>query len=347
MEPPWATLGLIVANVVGIVLIYASPETAIGLALMREGFAPHQLIGYQFLHVGGMHLVGNMFFLFLFGRYVEARLGPLKFVGAYLLLGIVSGLVWLALGSGMGLAGASGSICGLIGFVLAIAPHNRFGMVFMLAGRFDFDREFEIAVGWIIAWWIGWDLYYLFSGEVETVAFIAHLGGYAAGFGLGYGLSRPEIEDTHWYVEPPPKPGDRTQTKRLHEARKASGANPSRYVGARARTPSREPEPLRTRGVRQPVQHARDDGIEPLREERPHQVVLRALGPDTSPVGVIKLLMKHKGMAPEKAKVLVDAVRAGDEQAIAFETVDQATRFADDARRQDVTLNVRTAPAPQ
>lgn len=338
METPWATAAIVALCAIlffGIVLLDGVPE---GAAFDPSNVQLHQLFTGTFFHVSAGHLIGNMIFLVIFGRYVEARLGPLKFVALYLLSGLGCDLVWFAV-SDQPAVGASGAICGVIGFVLAVAPHNRLNMVFTFGGRWDFERSFQIAVGWMIGLWIFWDLYGIATGE-GGVAFAAHLGGYATGFGIGYGLSRPELEGTHWYVEPPPKPGDRTQTKRLHAARGTRGkgaAAPERGGG--------EPEPLRTRGMPKPSPHVYGDDIEPLREECPHQVILRALGPETSPVGVIKLLMKHKGMAPEKAKVLVDAVAGGDEQVVAFETVDQATRFADDGRRLEVALNLRTAQA--
>ncbi len=344
MDRPWATIAIFGVCVLLLFTHVFEPDLPAGVALDPSDFAPHQLITNVFFHVGPIHLLGNMLFLYVFGRYVEARLGALKYVALFMLTSLAGDLVWLVVGPDNPVVGSSGAICGLIGFVLAVAPHNKLNMVLVFGGRWDLDTGFQIAVGWMIAWWIGWDLWHLVAGDVPGVAFLSHLSGYAAGFGLGFWVTRPELEGTHWYVEPPPKPGDRTQTKRLRQAR-ATGSGGKGTEGAVHPQPSlRERLPLRIGLGRTEPAPSGDEG-DTLREVCPHEVVVRALGPDTSPVGVIKLLMKHRGMAPEKAKVLVDGIAAGTDEVFGFETVEQAARFAEDGRRLDLELNLRTAPA--
>lgn len=320
MDRSWVTMAIFGLCVVLLFTHVLEHDLPAGVALDPADFAPHQLVTSIFFHVGPLHLLGNMLFLYVFGRYVEARLGHLKYAAAFLLFGLVAGVAWLAFGPEAPAVGSSGAICGLVGFVLAIAPRNRLNMMVLFGPRVV--GGFDIAVGWMIAWWVGWDLFGLVSGDDGGIAIVAHLGGYAAGYGLGFGLSRPELEDTPWYVEPAPTPGDGSQTKRLRKTREGRTEWP---VGRRA-------------GVRPPP--------EPLRNACPHEVVLRALGPETSPVGVIKLLMKRKGLAPERAKVLVDALAQGREQVVAFETVDGASQFAQEGRQLDVELSLRTVPAP-
>lgn len=341
MDTPWATAAIVAVCVLLFFGNLASDGAPDGVGVNPDDFAPQQLISWMFFHLGGAHLIGNMIFLVIFGRYVEARLGHLKFLGLYLLAGVLSGLVWLAIGDGAAV-GSSGAICGVIGFVLAVAPHNKLNMVLMFGGRWDLNTGFQIAVGWMIGWWILWDVVGIATGE-GGIAFAAHLGGYAAGFGIGYAVTRPELEGTHWFVEPPPKPGDRTQAKRLREAR-STGSGGKGTEGALHAQPSlRERLPLRI-GLGRKQGATPDADPDALREVCPHEVIVRALGADTSPVGVIKLLMKHKGLAPERAKVLVDGIAAGTEAVFGFETVEQAARFAEDGRRLDLDLNLRTAP---
>jgi membrane associated rhomboid family serine protease/ribosomal protein L7/L12 len=311
MGRPPVTLALILTNAA--VLLYSVTQIEFyppGMALDPNHFLPHQLLTRMFCHVDSWHLVGNMWFLWVFGRYVEARLGSLKFLGAYLGCGLVAGIAYLASFPEYPVVGASSAICGLIGFTLAIAPHGQVNVMLFLWLRSLGD--FKVAIGWIVGLWIFLDAAALVTGTAGMVAVVSHLAGYATGFGLGYGLKQPSLKGTHWYVEPPPKNDGSQVGKRIGRS-KRRGRN----------APNAEPE------------------------ERAHVVVLRALGPDTSPVAVIKLLMKHQGLSPEDAKELVDAARAGSEPTVAFEVVDAAARFAEAARALGVELSLQTRQAPR
>jgi len=119
---PYVTYGLLGLNVALHVLTLGSEEQELAdFALSTSDFAIYQLLTHMFLHVGLVHLLGNMLFLWVYGRYVEERLGPARYAGAYLLFGLFSALFFCLFSRGSAV-GASGAISGLMGFVLVGAP---------------------------------------------------------------------------------------------------------------------------------------------------------------------------------------------------------------------------------
>ncbi len=82
------------------------------------------LLSSTFLHGGAMHLGGNMLFLWIFGDNIEQKFGKIKYLGIYLLWGILAGLIHI-LGdttSAIPAVGASGAISGVLGAYLMIFP---------------------------------------------------------------------------------------------------------------------------------------------------------------------------------------------------------------------------------
>src|SRR6516162_1179759 len=108
---PWANWALILATVaVSLAVPFTdtkdfsldvesgSPHHLSPLVLQRERFAAYQLVTALFQHADLLHLFGNMLFLFVFGNAINAKLGHLPFLAAYLGIGAMEGLVWLAVG---------------------------------------------------------------------------------------------------------------------------------------------------------------------------------------------------------------------------------------------------------
>src|SRR5688572_11496221 len=120
----WATWGLVLLCVVvhftvdfppvpgGLPGTTRSDATYGGYALDPHAFRPHQLITSQFLHADFFHLLGNMVFLFVFGRYVEDRLGWWRFLVVYFGCAVGGDLAYLAFGGKHPAVGASGAISG-------------------------------------------------------------------------------------------------------------------------------------------------------------------------------------------------------------------------------------------
>jgi membrane associated rhomboid family serine protease len=141
---------------------------------------------YMFLHGGWMHLLGNMWFLWLFGDNVEDRLGRPRFLFFYLACGLVAALAQFALypGSHAPLVGASGAISGVMGAYFLLYPGAR---IMTLIPVFIFIQLIEVPAFVFLGVWF---LLQFFSGTAEMagsagnaggVAFWAHVGGFVAG----------------------------------------------------------------------------------------------------------------------------------------------------------------------
>ncbi len=143
------------------------------------------LLTYQFLHGSVAHLVGNMLFLWVFGRNVEDRIGPLGFLALYLVTGVVAMLGWsLAnLGDVTPAVGASGAIAGIMGAYLVIHPRTR---VLALVPGIIFT------VVWVPAF-VLLGLFFLtqfFTPDLAEVAWEAHVAGMVAGAAIALALFR-------------------------------------------------------------------------------------------------------------------------------------------------------------
>jgi len=197
---PYATLGLIGACTMIFGLQLVLPESAFAeLMCFPDTFKPWQWITAVFLHGGILHLVGNMVFLWVYGRYVEERLGPWRFLAAYLGLGVVAS--WAFIGANLGdpipAVGASGAISGLMGLVLAVAASAKVDTVLIWG---YLVRRFEIHAGFLLGFWMLEQLFMAAIG-VDGVAISAHLGGFAAGFGLGLLLRHESLRGSAWYMD--------------------------------------------------------------------------------------------------------------------------------------------------
>jgi len=141
------------------------------------------LITYQFLHAGWLHLLGNMWVLWVFGDNVEDRMGALRFAGFYLTGGIMAGLVHclMHLGSSVPTIGASGAIAAVLGAYLLLFPGV---WVTVLAPILPFlwlpvkIPAFLVLGVWLAAQVLGG---MNARGVAEGIAFWAHVGGFGAG----------------------------------------------------------------------------------------------------------------------------------------------------------------------
>ena len=140
---------------------------------------PGSIFTAMFLHGGWMHLIGNMWFLLIFGDNVEERLGSIRYVFFYLLVGVVGALaqVFSSPHSVVPMIGASGAIAGVLGGYVMLFPRAQ---VVTFVG-IPFLWHIRDVPAWIFLgiWFLGQFLIPTGSG----VAWMAHVGGFLAGLG--------------------------------------------------------------------------------------------------------------------------------------------------------------------
>lgn len=147
------------------------------------------LFAHMFLHADLGHLLGNMFFLFAVGFLVEATIGPLLFLGCYLLggLGSVALDVLLAPDNMNPGIGASGAISGLMGMYAVLFWTRRVRFFYFLVVYFDYVKLPAIL---LLPLWIGNELYQVWQYSDSNINYIAHLGGLCSGALLGLAVRR-------------------------------------------------------------------------------------------------------------------------------------------------------------
>ncbi|MDX1577779.1 MAG: rhomboid family intramembrane serine protease [Gemmatimonadota bacterium] len=170
----------------------------------------------MFMHGGWFHLIGNMWFLWVFGNNIEDSMGHARYLVFYLLTGILASAAHVATApaSGVPTVGASGAISGIMGAYLVLYPRVRIQTLFIIV---IFLRVFRIPAWAMLAYWFALQLYLGWGtagAQGGGVAFWAHIGGFVAGLVLvkpferktlveakraGVRLSRQEVRDIGWF----------------------------------------------------------------------------------------------------------------------------------------------------
>ena len=199
---PWVTGFLIALNLVIFLFEAALDPRSLNLIIHQFGVVPYHLGVFlggssrytlpeivlpfftsMFLHGSWMHVIGNMWFLFIFGDNVEDWLGHFKYLVFYLLTGLIAMMTQVAINlhSTVPSIGASGAIAGVLGAYFVLYPRARVLMWFF------------IFVLWVPAWIVlgYWFVLNFLSGaqtalavqghNVGGVAFWAHVGGFVSG----------------------------------------------------------------------------------------------------------------------------------------------------------------------
>ena len=216
---PFVTRGLIVLNVLAFVYELSLSDGTheflrdwglvpgrLFAALTGETSLPVELltlVSSLFLHGGWLHLIGNMWYLWIFGDNVEDRLGHARFVAFYLFCGTAAALAqaFVSPSSRVPMVGASGAIAGVMGAYFVMYPHSR--IVTLIP--FFFRQVVEVPAVFFLGIWF---LMQFLSGvgsiaQVEAgtggVAFWAHVAGFVAGVLGGLALRRPERQRPEWW----------------------------------------------------------------------------------------------------------------------------------------------------
>jgi hypothetical protein len=139
----------------------------------------------MFLHGGWMHIIGNMWVLYIFGDNIEDRLGHVRYLFFYIACGLAAGLtqLWFSWGSPVPTLGASGAIAGVMGAYMILYPFARVATLIPIF--FIFYRVIEIPAAIFLAFWLWLQVYsagaLAQSGGAGGIAFWAHIGGFLSG----------------------------------------------------------------------------------------------------------------------------------------------------------------------
>jgi membrane associated rhomboid family serine protease len=213
LHSPVVTVALIIANAAAWVLLQGmGAEQYLAESVCRFGLVPGRLAGAiepgtyvmlsreigcrvgespawttlfssMFLHGGWLHLIGNMWFLWVFGNNIEDSTGKLRFLAFYLLTGIAAALAQVAVNpdSPIPMVGASGAISGVMGAYIVLYPKVRVHMLVFLG---FFITRIQVPAYLMLGYWF---LLQLLGGlptlqdESGGIAFWAHAGGFVAG----------------------------------------------------------------------------------------------------------------------------------------------------------------------
>ena len=209
---PVVTVILIVVNGIVFLLQIAQGRGGLQQIAYHYGFVPGYLTAYasgegvpvgqvflplvssMFLHGGWLHLIGNMWYLWIFGDNVEDRLGHVRFFIFYILCGLVGNLAHYVFNTGSMLPaiGASGAVSGVLGVYLISYPRAR---ILVLLPLFLFWQFIELPALVVLGFWF---ILQFLNGAASTlargtgggVAWWAHIGGFLGGI-LIFRLFRP------------------------------------------------------------------------------------------------------------------------------------------------------------
>jgi membrane associated rhomboid family serine protease len=229
-RPPVVTITLIVLTVLAWLLLQgAGSSVALATSVCNLGLIPGELTllampgtGFQigpglicltdpgrqtanlftsmFMHGSWMHLIGNMWFLWLFGNNVEDAMTRPRFLAFYLLSGIGAAMAQVLAepASAVPMVGASGAISGVMGAYLVLYPRVRIHTLIFLV----FIVQMVALPAWVML--VYWSVIQFFGGlssivseESGGVAFWAHLGGFVAGVVLVKLFTRPHRLQAH------------------------------------------------------------------------------------------------------------------------------------------------------
>jgi membrane associated rhomboid family serine protease len=227
---PWMTFGLIAATLATWFLVQgAGGHPALVESVCVKGLVPAELtglrpIGYavpltrelscvidndainwftpfssMFLHGGWMHLLGNLWFFWVFGNNIEDSMGPGRFFAFYVLCGLLAAIAHIASApaSAIPTVGASGAISGIMGAYLVLFPRARVNYLLVLI---IFIRTIAVPAWVALLMWFALQLLALpaaGAGDTGGVAVWAHLGGFVAGVALIKLFTDPKMLARH------------------------------------------------------------------------------------------------------------------------------------------------------
>jgi membrane associated rhomboid family serine protease len=201
---PYITITIIVLNALAWLFEISLPHEVLNDFLAIYGVVPAYfsaptLITSMFLHGSWSHVIGNMWYLWIFGDNVEDRVGHGRFIAFYLLCGIAAALGQVAVDptSTLPTIGASGAIAGVMGAYFVLYPHSR---VLTLVPFIFFMQVVELPAILLLGFWFLMQLFSAGTIAMTTasrgggVAFAAHVIGFVAGMGGVFVFKKRELD---------------------------------------------------------------------------------------------------------------------------------------------------------
>jgi membrane associated rhomboid family serine protease len=189
---PYITITIIALNALAWLFELSLPHPVLNefitvYGVVPAAFAPATLVTSMFLHGSWSHVLGNMWYLWIFGDNVEDRVGHGRFILFYLLCGIVAALGQVAVAphSTLPTIGASGAIAGVMGAYFVLYPRSR---VLTLI-PWIFLQIVELPAIVLLGFWFVMQLFsagtiaMTTSSNAGGVAFAAHVVGFLVGMG--------------------------------------------------------------------------------------------------------------------------------------------------------------------
>lgn len=142
----------------------------------------------MFMHGGIAHIAGNMVFLFVFGDNIEDRFGHVKYLGIYLMWGVLAAYAHSLVATDntdalIPAVGASGAISGVLGAYLVLFPRAK---ILTIVFAFFITTIRIPAIAFLPIWFIMQLFFGFIFPQSGGVAYFAHIGGFLAGLGTGY-----------------------------------------------------------------------------------------------------------------------------------------------------------------
>src|SRR3989454_5637839 len=200
---PYITVTIIILNALAWLFEVAMPRDVLPLFLQTYGVVPADfrvatLVTSMFLHGSWSHVIGNMWYLWIFGDNVEDRVGHGRFIVFYLLCGIAAAMGQIVMdpSSELPTIGASGAIAGVMGAYFVLYPHSR---VLTLI-PWIFIQIVEIPAIVLLGFWFL--MQFLSAGAIAVtanthgggVAFAAHVAGFVVGMVGVFVFRKPQVD---------------------------------------------------------------------------------------------------------------------------------------------------------
>ena len=204
---PYITVTIIFLNAVAWSFELTLPADVLPVFLQVYGVVPARLhaltfVTSMFLHGSWMHVIGNMWYLWIFGDNVEDRVGHGRFIVFYLLCGIAAAIGHIVIdpGSTLPTIGASGAIAGVMGAYLVLYPRSR---VLTLIPLVIFWEVIEVPAILLLGFWFLMQLFSAGAIAVTSstgggVAFMAHVAGFLCGVGGIFLFRQRQRPEQYW-----------------------------------------------------------------------------------------------------------------------------------------------------